>query len=72
MRLRRRKFHATVSLSVQQPGDAPIVVIGFGVLGIEATVVEARQLALDLADAVDAAGRGDGDDSDPPSVEVSR
>jgi hypothetical protein len=53
MRLRRRSFHASVRV---QSGHAPILV-HLGLVSFEASVEEARQLALDLADAVEAAER---------------
>lgn len=57
MRLRRRpKFCARVRV---QPGDNPIL-IGLGFCTIEASVEEARQLALDLADAIGQLQNGGG------------
>ena len=53
MRLRHRKFHATVNL---QRGDPPII-IGLGVVSLEASIEEARQLAAALVDAIEAAQR---------------
>jgi hypothetical protein len=54
MRLRRRKFHATVAV---QPGNAPIV-LGFGIVTFEASIGEARDLGLQIVDAIEAAERG--------------
>jgi hypothetical protein len=54
MRSRRRNCHARVAV---QPGDAPIV-IGFGIVTFEATVDEARDLALAIVNAIEAAERG--------------
>jgi hypothetical protein len=48
MRLRRRKFHVRVEL---QTGEYPVL-LGFGFCTIEATADEARQLAMDIADAI--------------------
>lgn len=69
MRIRRRKFHATVT--VQPWGDAPII-IGLGVISLEGSLEEARRLALDLADAIETAQRGGGDDGGPSGAEVTR
>lgn len=55
MRLRRRKFHATVQVQV---GPSPIV-IGLGpALTFEASIEEAVQLASDLIEAITQARRG--------------
>jgi hypothetical protein len=54
MRLRRRKFHVKVRL---QAGEWPIL-LGLGFCTIEATADEARQLAWDLANALEQARRG--------------
>lgn len=48
MRLRRRRFHARVGL---QTGEYPVL-LGLGFCTIEATADEARQLAMDIADAI--------------------
>jgi hypothetical protein len=49
VRMRGRKFHTTVTV---QDGDSPIVV-GLGFATVEASVDEARQLAIWLCDAID-------------------
>jgi hypothetical protein len=54
VRLRRPKFGARVRV---QAGDNPIL-IGLGFCTIEATVDEARQLAWDLANALEQVQRG--------------
>lgn len=48
MRLRGRRFHARVELQV---GEYPVL-LGLGFCTIEATADEARQLAVDIADAI--------------------
>ena len=48
MRLRGRRFHARVGLPV---GEYPVL-LGLGFCTIEATADEARQLAVDIADAI--------------------
>jgi hypothetical protein len=54
MRLRRRSFHATVRV---QSGARPIL-LHLGLVSFEATVDEARDLALQIVDAIEAAERG--------------
>ena len=57
MRLRRKRFHATVTV---QAGDWPIL-LGFGpAINLEATADEARALAVSLCDAIEAAQRQPG------------
>ena len=57
MRLLRTVFRASVHIAA--PGAPRPVLIGFGPkLTFEASISEARQLALDLADAVEAAELG--------------
>jgi hypothetical protein len=51
MRLRRRSFRASIRVV---PGPAPIV-FHLGLVSFEASIEEARTLALDLVDAIEAA-----------------
>lgn len=53
MRLRRRNFEPRVRL---QTGEFPVL-IGLGFCTVEATVHDARQLAVDLADALEQLAR---------------
>lgn len=55
MRLRRRKFHATVQV---QAGPSPIVIGLMPGFTFEADVEEARRLAWDLANAIELVQRG--------------
>lgn len=56
MRLRRRRFEPRVQL---QAGAFPVL-IGMGWCTLEATADEARQLAVDLVDALDTLANGGG------------
>jgi hypothetical protein len=57
MRLRRRRFQATVS--VNHEGAPFPIVLGFGPqISFEAGIEEARQLAMDIADAIEELHRG--------------
>lgn len=57
MRMRRRNFHATVAL---QFGDLPVLVCFSPGMTFEMKPDEARQLALDIADALDQLHNGGG------------
>lgn len=57
MRLRRRRFRASVAVNDEVPQTYPII-IGFGpALGFEATVEEAATFATELVDAIEEARR---------------
>jgi hypothetical protein len=45
----RKRIHVTVA---PQPGNPPTILYGFGQLTLEASVDEARQLAMDTAEAI--------------------
>lgn len=54
MRLKRRSFRAAISVT---SGSAPII-FHFGLVSFEATLSEARQLAVSLVDAIERAQAG--------------
>jgi hypothetical protein len=57
MRLRRRDFRVTVNL---QAGERPVIIGMWPGFTLEASLDDARRLALDLADAIEQLHRGGG------------
>jgi hypothetical protein len=58
MRLRRRRFRATVSVNREGSGCYPII-LGFGpAISFEASIDEAHALAVELVAAIEQARRG--------------
>jgi hypothetical protein len=59
MRLRgRKRLRATVAVGHGEPGQPPSILFGFGVFTIESDLEEAHEFAVQLVDALEAAGRG--------------